>query len=308
METKAWFESEDHRRQVAGHLRARRVPVKFMYAGSGAAKHLRFADDYGEEYLDGRAEHEVAAIVEVLGVNGVPVQFCDIGSSNGVHTAQFVTGLRAQGHSFSRYLSIDFSEILAEGARARLAGILPARSNFVCSDIEESPAAAIDAWRAAGRVLIGIFGNTLGNVVDPLSVLRNVFHSARAGDNLALGVFLPPSGDRDPARHYAVPLLRDMIVEPLRAIGLRDEFMEFHVGFDGRAFVGRARLRRHFTYRDVRLGAGDEVECFLSRRYRSAEVRRLLVASGWQVRGWTADRSRGHLVVVAERCHSIATR
>jgi L-histidine N-alpha-methyltransferase len=298
----AYLESDQHRRELIRHLRARRVPVRYLYAGSGARKHRSFAEDYADEYLDGRAEHEVCTMASVLDPAAVPGQFCEIGPSNGVHTAQVLDRLSDSGFPVTRYLGLDFSAQLIDAARSRLTSQLPEKAAFETWNMELRPTDRIEAWRGPGPVVVLLVGNTLGNVEDPAETLRNVFGSCREGDVLVLGLYvaLPETADELPA-YYSKEPIRDMILEPLRAAGLGDCDMTLTSRFVDDEVVVNAQLTRDVRPLGVSLFQGEELRCFRSRRFHSTDAREMLHGTGWTAVTHDVDASIGHMVVLAHR-------
>ncbi|MFD5871079.1 hypothetical protein [Streptomyces sp. NPDC060322] len=290
---------------LARHLRRRRMPVRFLYAGRAADRHVQLAEAFPDEYLDGRSDHEVNTLAEVLGPGPVPRQLCDIGTSNGVHSAQLVTGLSRRGLGCRRYLGMDFSPRLLAAAEGRLASCTPVDRHFVQWDIENGPTGAISSWRRGDDgVVMALVGGTLGNVDDPARTLRHLRASCTAGDTLVLGVFLPPSPGEDVLGPYVTPAMSEMMLMPFRAVGLADHLLDLRVEFTGGAVTGTVRLRGSLVMDDVLPGGlhlteGDEIECFRSTRFTPGAVDRLLMATGWQPLGGRADTADSYLVHIS---------
>ncbi|MFF4019875.1 L-histidine N(alpha)-methyltransferase [Streptomyces sp. NPDC001843] len=260
------------------------MPVRFLYMGSAAERHVRLAEEHPDEYLDGRSECEVDAVCAVFGgAAQAPRQMCDIGTSNGVHSAQLVAGLRRRGFALERYLGLDLSPRLLDAARARMSPHLPGDSDFTCWDIENAPTGRIASWREPGgdALLLCLLGGTLGNMEDPVQTLRHIRASCTERDVLMLGVFLPPSPGENVVGPYATPEMRDIMLIPLRAVGLTDDQLELRVEFVDDAVTGTARLRHGTQVGDIWLAEGDEVRCFLSRRFTLDGIGRILGSSGW---------------------------
>ncbi|MYW04639.1 L-histidine N(alpha)-methyltransferase [Streptomyces sp. SID3343] len=287
------------------HLRERRFPVRLLYSGAAAHRHMQFAAENFAEYLDGRSEHEVSVLAEALPGSEFPPQLCDVGTSNGVHSMQFLTELDRRRPHCRRYLGIDFSSRLLGVARARLEPFAPADSHFAQGDIESGPIEAVRAWRQRDHgMLLCLLGGTLGNVEDPARTLRNLRDSCRPSDVLALGVFLPPAAGHNVVEPYATAPMRDLMMIPLRAAGFEDHHLELRVEFIDRAVTGTARLCTSLVLADdlipggIPFTEGQEIDCFRSQRFDGAEIQRLLKATGWHVTTERDDEEE-YLVVVA---------
>ncbi|MFC5751257.1 L-histidine N(alpha)-methyltransferase [Actinomadura rugatobispora] len=288
-------------RRFIAHLRERRIPAKYLYAGSAAALHARFAIEYSEEYVDGRVDHEIATLLAAQGAAGPPRQICDIGPSNGAHTLQFLRRYGEMGGQVTRYLGLDFSEPLLRVARRRLEYVLPAEHAFGQWDAELLPSERIESWRTDDVVLICFLGNTLGNVDDPVGVLRNLRSSVREGDRLLLGVYATPVAESagDAMRTYTHPAVRQMIKEPLTWVGVTDELFDLSVVHEPGAIHARIRLRESIVVKGIRFEAGEEIHCFTSRRFDAGLVADLLRRSGWELERWTREGAIDHLVSLA---------
>lgn len=291
---------------LAHCLQRRIMPVRLLYAGRAADRHIQLAEDYPDEYLDGRSEQEVAAVVESLGWDGMPPQLCDIGTSNGVHSSQFVIALNRHGLGCRRYLGLDFSSRLLSVARTRLMPCLPVDSHFAHWDIEAGPTEEIGSWRRSGSGLIlCLLGGTLGNVDDPTQTLRNLRDSCGADDVLVLGVFLPPPPGEDIIGPYATPLMLDTMMIPLRSAGLTDDQLELRVEFVDNAIMGTVKVRSDLVVGTdlvpggVPLAAGDEIRCFLSRRFSPTDAHRLFWTTGWHVVAEHTDAANSYLILTA---------
>ncbi|MFC1439729.1 L-histidine N(alpha)-methyltransferase [Streptacidiphilus sp. N1-10] len=303
------YELDAVRREVLMRfVRDRYIPMRFLYAGPAVDRHLEFAESYSEDYQDGRSEQELSTLLEVLGHDGVPQQLCDIGPSNGVHSAQFVTGLSCLGLSCRRYLGLDFSSRMLDAARIRLAPDLPEDSRFAQWDFEAAPTGAISSWRRPdGAVMLCLLGGTLGNTEDPARTLRHLRASCSPGDALVLGVFAPPPPGEDVVGPYATAVMRDTMTIPLRAAGLLDQQLELRVELIDNAVIGTARIRSDLSLGSdsdtgaVHFAAGDEIRCFLSRRFTPLDVQGLLRAAGWRPLGKSAKRAGSYIVQLAQR-------
>jgi L-histidine Nalpha-methyltransferase len=295
------FENSVQRAYFVHCLRNRCIPTKFMFAGSAAHLQLRYAIDYPTEYIDGRSDHEIQTLSCLLGDDGLPDEVCDIGTSNGVHTAQFINKYNKIGTGCRRYLGIDFSQRLIDGAKKRLEGVLPTDHSFLRWDIETSPPPAIPAWRTTERMLLCLFGNTLGNVDHQLQCLKNLFQIARPGDILAVGVYMMPDSDEELLEHYSSSAVLNVALEPLRAAGIADSSFEICVRCINSAVVIYARMRETVSVLGVVIRKGEMIKCFISRRYRNAEIISLLLASGWSPIGPTVGPERGYQVLISER-------
>ncbi|ONI87012.1 hypothetical protein ALI144C_10260 [Actinosynnema sp. ALI-1.44] len=298
---RSFFETIEQRTDFAACLRRRRVPVRYIYAGSGVEIHRRLATQYPAEYDDGRAEHEIHTVAGIAHLGALPTQVCDIGVSNAMHSIRFVAPYRHLIPGLEQFLGIDCSASLLSVAadRMRAAGIRGC--DFGVWNIEGGPASVISGWRRPGPVLTCLLGSTLGNVEDPVSVLMNISVSSRVDDLLVIGLFTaPPRSEVGRLiEEYSAPAVRDMAMEPLRAAGLDDSAMDFRVRWEGQSIVGEVKLKRAADPLGVPLGPGTSITCFVSRRHdRDAALDRLRAARWRPVVDETSDR---YLVVVARR-------
>lgn len=128
-----------------------------------------------------------------------------------------------------------------------------------------------------------LLGHTLGNVDDPRTVLRNIRDSCDSGDFLLLSVATqPPRIDGSLLRPYQSDEFREMMFEPLRILGLKVDDLTLRLGFDedGNVF-GDVQIARQITFHGVNITPGQALRCFYSRRFRPAELTRLLANAGW---------------------------
>ncbi|MFG1602657.1 L-histidine N(alpha)-methyltransferase [Actinoplanes sp. NPDC049265] len=266
-------------------------------------KQLRFAEDFPEEYEDGRADIEVEAVTKMIDGGFDARQLCDIGPSNGVHTAQLLERLQRRAALPVRYLGLDFSDTLMRGARRRLTDLLPTDHTFRRWDMETGATAVIKRWRSGRNpVLICLFGNTLGNVLDEAATLRNIHLSSHPGDRLAVGVYLASEHCIDAAsQYYTQRAILDMATEPLRAAGLNESTVRVDVRRTGNRITFTGTLLKPFSRAGIRLDAGHCFECFTSARYEEGRVRALLDHSGWRCLPDWSSHNDEYLVAVAER-------
>jgi L-histidine N-alpha-methyltransferase len=276
----ASFESREHRSLFAEQLGARRTASKFMYSGSGVDLHQRLAREHPEDYEHGRAAQEFSSLVGAT-TGHLPRQVCDIGTSNGVHTEQFLA-LYRQAQPEVRMLGLDFSAKMIEIARDRLT-----TTQTPCSlatwDMEQCASDEIVSWRTNGQMLVCVLGNTLGNVEDPRQVLEHVAHSAEPGDLLLISLYLHNGDDGSATvEYYRWGAIQDLIVEPLRSAGLSELDMRLHLAWVSNAVIGEAELLTPKMVLGVKLAKGERIRCFISRRHDVASVYSLLRSSGWR--------------------------
>jgi L-histidine N-alpha-methyltransferase len=296
----AHFEDAAHRISLTEHLRRRRTPVKFAYAGSATGTHIALADNLPFEELGGRAEHEVRAVLLVG--KPLPSQICDVGPSNGLHTIEFLRRYRAAGGRCTRYLAMDYSGRLLAVARENLASCVPDMAAFVRWDMEMAPSTAVADWRGQGPVLMCLLGNTLGNVEQPDRSLVHLRASCRTDDLLLLSVSLLAAGDEATLLHpYHSAVFRNMVLQPLRAAGIPDRDVDLVVRLENDTIVAEARLSRSARALGVDLLAGETIGCFRSRRHHKQAVIDLLRATGWQPLADATSADGSQLSVAARR-------
>jgi L-histidine Nalpha-methyltransferase len=300
------FENDAHRSSLIRHLRQRKCPLKFAYAGSGTDTHVALADNLPHTELGARAMHE-AEVLQGAGFTG-EIPICDIGPSNGAHTAEFLRQCSFRGLRCESYLGLDYSQRLLAVAEHNLGNNIPIRSKFGHWDFENGPTRHIEDWRSGTPVLICLLGNTLGNVDNPVSALSNIYRSAQAGDHLLTSVTILEEGRVDQMlRPYRTPEFQAMVLQPLRAAGLQDEDVSLDVSFAKNTIFANAHLKRPVELLGVPFDAGESIECFRSRRNTIPEVKSLLVQSSWMPQSWLSDESQSQVSILSRRMELQAT-
>lgn len=279
------------------------VPLKYAYAGSAAKTHDKLArhEDYqqgaGYPLLDTRWLHK-------LGLPpGSAAQIAEIGPGNGRHTAMFLQALDAGGYHCERYLGLDFSSSLRSMARHHVASQVSATVEIEMAewDVETAPTGTIAGWRGDGPVLTCLLGQTLGNVENMPDTLANIRASLQPDDRLLLGLSARTSETRSSV--YVAPynseIFRSAALEPLRAVGVDLDDVEFDVRYEDHEVFGVCTLRKETALDGVSFPAGWAIRCFRSRRFSEREVSDLLKDNGWSDIRWAPDDTGEHLIVLA---------
>ncbi|GAA2018385.1 hypothetical protein GCM10009839_13200 [Catenulispora yoronensis] len=299
----SFFESPEHRHQLAECLESGYVPLKFAYTGSAALTHDRLARSTGYQQVIGQVRNEVSVWRRAVGDVDRPLRIVEIGPGNGVHSDSFLRGLTVDRPA-GRYLAVDFSRTLLDIAlsqiRAGCASDLSLRGEVW--DIEEGPTAAIENWRDDDEpVTLCLLGNTLGNVEDPISVLANIAFSARVGDMLLMSVTLAsrPQDDSLMLAPYETEVFQAAVLEIFAMAGVPLDAIRLTLDVVDDAVVGTINVTRDVVLDDTKLVPGRPIRCFVSRRFVISDVEAILAAAGWAIEH-EVD-SGGHLVVAALR-------
>jgi L-histidine N-alpha-methyltransferase len=301
----AYFESPAHRIDVLGGIVSGTLPLKYAYAGSAAHTHSMLARSGGYLSVIGPTSLEAQAW-GCLPPGSRPSALAEIGPGNGVHTNALLGDLQARGAPVRRYLGLDFSETLLSLCSKRLAAA--GSPNPIVHtgvwDVESGPTSLIHEWRRGGEpIVVGLFGQTIGNVEDASTTLANVHDSLEPGDTLVLTLALRRH-DEPSARAlapYRSGLFHDAVLEPMRAAGIAAGDMDLRMSFLDDTVVGEVELRREVTIDGHRLAAGHRVRCFRSRRFVPDQVPQLLDRAYWSTRAVVFDDEMEHAVVIGAR-------
>jgi L-histidine N-alpha-methyltransferase len=248
------------------------------------------------------ATHFAAAFPE----HHTPLHLAEIGPGNGEHSAVFLSALQKEGYRIESYLGLDFSESLMAIAKDRLQVDLSTTSvAFARWDFEgTSTHVFADARPTSGRTTCLLLGHTLGNPESPENVLRHIQQSLSVGDSLTLSVALRGSGPVDDLLlPYLNPVFSAAALEPLRMGGIDTARGEFSLTFD----ETRSAVVGLFTFREKQIlvstagslsfETGDQIRCFLSRRFTAHSIEQLVDRGGWNVRYQSVSESGSHLAL-----------
>jgi len=283
------------------------LPLRYAYAGSAAYAHDRLARSNGYRSVVGWAELVVRA-TECDGMAAAALsRMVDIGPGNGVRTVVLLRALADHGPRGRSYLGLDFSATLlgmaCDRIRDSLGGTVSLQSGVW--DLEAGRSARIDRWRCGlgrdGPVVAFMLGHTLGNVDSAEQVLGHVHGSLRPGDTLVAGVTLqPPDADHSAMLEpYRTDAFVKAALEPLRAVGVALDDIEFGVRFTDGAVVGEAVFRRKVRLGFSTVQAGHVLRCFRSRRFAMSDVMSMLERTGFRTRAVIVDERREQAVVIA---------
>ena len=298
------FESQAHCGRFAEGLRNRLIPLKLAYTGSAAQTHDRLARSAGYQQVIGPVVDEVKVCRQTLGAVHPPPQIVEIGPGNGVHSAAFLTEIANGAAVAGRYLALDFSRSLLQMARRRIEETCGEHIDVATAlwDIEQGECSIIDEWREGGEpIVICLLGNTIGNVEDPVGALQNIAASAREGDLLLISVTLaaPSRGSRSMLAPYETEVFEAAVLEPFAMAGIPRESLKLSLSAADDVVEGVVQVIDPISFEGVEVPEGEQIRCFVSRRFTESTVGPLLMKSGWEPE-YQAD-SGDHLVVAAVR-------
>lgn len=267
------------------------LPLKFAYTGSAAQAHLKLAalDSYKEVTLATVAEADMT----ISNNQTASLAIADIGPGDGQHSAAFLRELHKRSQTISSYIGLDFSPELMAVAEQHIQGVLdPVTVSFERWDIEAGATDHIRAWRknSHAQLMVSFLGQTLGNLEDPIVALRNIRDSVEVADTLLLSVALqiPNRTPDDYLRSYQNPTFMEAIAEPLRMIGIDTKRGKLSLSYEDNAVVGTFTLTadqaiRHPLRSPLTLSAGITIRCFISRRFKSEDIEKMLHTAGWKL-------------------------
>ena len=299
-----------YHRNVVRSIASGQVPLKFAYAGRAALTHDAYARTTGYREMMASADHESRVLAAAPCRGTDVVDMAEIGPGNGVHSLVLLEHLRRHGFRIRRYLGVDFSAELLEMSTDRL------RAHFGDGlaisaevwDVESRPASVIESWRpAGGRVLACLVGHTLGNFEDPAEAMWNIARALRPGDLLLASVLLRPASSVDEVSmaSYRTAEFRSAALEPMIAVGMNANEMEFSIEYRDGTFVGQVTLPQGAQLDDVRLPSGFTFRCFMSRRFEREDVIRLFARTGWTLYAADVASDSDHMTVVASRAEEL---
>lgn len=291
------FSNERHQHAFLASLRAYgSVPLKFAYAGSSAFVHDRFAQSSGYQTITSEVEAEASLVQDHA--DRMVINIADIGAGNGHHLAQLIKHLAYLGTKVPLVQLCDFSPELLQLAARRLSAACDVEIRSSTWDIER----VNDPFRLGAQFAVCMFlGNTLGNVESPERVLRNIRMRVSPTTRLLVGVAAADTNMNvervlEPYRNEA---FRSAVVEPFRALGVRDEHLAFDVFYEDCTIIGEVTIAGPYLIEGHVLPS-TPVVCFRSHRFQAGELENLLEESGWRVEG-TKERSGEVFSVLASQ-------
>jgi L-histidine N-alpha-methyltransferase len=305
------FESDQQYVAFLGAIRQRIVPIKFTFAGAAATTHEKWMRHASYKRVMGIGGMVADCAVKALSPSAGRFAFLEIGPGNGVTSASVISEFQKREVKLHRWVGFDCSSILLDRARHEIGTAFPDLPLYsMLWDIEAGPLdeAQRASISASVPAIAGLLGNTLGNVLDPTAVLRNVRASLHSATVLLVGVTMY-DGDRSDSFYltpYDNPTFRRAILEPFRLVGfdLGHTRLEMSFSHDRRAVVGRLICKKTYRFipgalEPIELEKGAEIECFLSRRFDAELLSVLLESSGWKPIHLTTDGA--HHGIVAAR-------
>ncbi len=284
-DVKHYFESPEQRAEYLLCLRRGRVPVKYTYMGSAAPLHVAWESLPGSRLFAEDLEAEVGVLSSRISASA-GLQLCELGPGAGLHTARLIAALGERGLKVSRYLGLEFSEHLAKLAKTYLSSACrDVDVQLELWDFESAATDTIDRWRRSKNPLLVVwFGQTIGNLYEPLAAVANLRSSLRPGDLVAVTASRRSShfGQLDYVAPYDNDTFRAGLLEPLLAVGIDSRLGALHTYFDGESVRTIFKLHDNLEFEEFEhIRAGSEVELFVSRRFSPQETRLLLGPGDW---------------------------
>jgi L-histidine Nalpha-methyltransferase len=264
------------------------VPVKYSYLAEAAQDYDEWARSERYRRLAWALENEAAIVGEALrGVESF--QLCDIGPGNGCHAVSLFSRGKIGSARLGRYLAMDLSEPLLQVTLATVHQAWPdVEVEATQWDIECEPTSHVSTWReeepARLPVVLALLGLTLGNVVDPARVLRNIRESCLPGDLLVVGIGIQDRawGSKESLASYTSEEFRRGEMTRFERLGISRDDVVFDVWFEDDTVLAGITARRTLRLDGaVVVPAGKRITCFRSRRFREDKVEELLAGSGW---------------------------
>lgn len=303
--SRPYFENAEHRADVVAGIVAGIVPLKYAYAGSAARSHDQLARSHG--YLDvvGSAALEADALGCLMPYAELPPGLVEIGPGNGMRTVGLLSHLWDRGAPVRRYLALDFSRTLLAICRHELASAVAGRLTVQTGvwDMESGPSPLIDEWRVDGNpIVVGLLGQTLGNVESTVETLAYIYASMTPGDVLVVTLALvgeqPVENILAP---YRTPMFRDAVLEPLLATGIAPDDIELQLSVTDATVIGEVVFRSATTVGPHAIEAGHKVRCFRSQRFDAGQLPALFDQKRWSLRRIVFDDENAHAVVICAR-------
>lgn len=268
-----FFECSEHLDAALTALSARKVPLKFAYAGSAARTHFQLARSAGYQHVNWPIAGEATAARGLA--PGRKLRLVEFGPGTGHHSAHLLAELVDELNA-QRYIGVDFTRGLFVGAAHLIKQAAPELLvTFTCCDLEAEPALMPDPPNDSLTLFL-VLGGLIANVDSPEQTLRNIRESLEAGDVGLISV--PGYRAGVSAEDYIAPYqsisFRKAALEPLCALGLKVDEDQLNVRWD--------RVAREVVATvDVNIdGERQEIHCFRSRRFIPDRFEAVLTAAG----------------------------
>lgn len=301
------FETKEHEKEIWASLNRRYMPLKFSYSGDSTYTRDRLARLNTHQEVAGSSDIEIEAVMNYFGKKSPPMQICEVGPGNGMHSSIFLKLFFDSGYKLERYLGLDFSSNLLKIVMQNIKKRFPyLEVNSAIWDIEKEPTMAISDWRTSGSVLMCLTGHTLGCLENPYQVLKNFYLSCIPGDFFLLGVALIYDCDPDTfVQVYRNDAFTSSILEPLRMVGVDLDKGELQLYFSKstNSIVGDFVIRDEITLEHegekLKFERGDSIHCLTSRRFDDLCIKKLLAKSGWKLQTTSYDSAKKHAVYLS---------
>jgi L-histidine N-alpha-methyltransferase len=307
MITMQGFETKEHEKELWSSLHQRSISSKFCYTGDATSLHEKLAKLNTYQEVCWTSEIEIEAIKRYFDKKNPPMQICDVGPGNGIHSSTLIKLFMDSGYKLERYLGLDFSNNLLKIGTQQIKRNFPdIEVNSAIWDFEKGQTEDISEWRTSSSVMVCFTGQTLGNPDNPCQVLKYLNLSCFLGDFLLLGVALTHDCDPDTLiQPYNNDILKADILEPLRMAGIDLDKGNIRLYFSKSDssiigdFVFFDKITLEYEEEKLTFESGDSICCLKSRRFDDSYVRTLLTKSGWKLVTASYDESKTHAVYLS---------
>ncbi len=305
----------DFAQAVAAGLAAQHksVPCRYLYDGRGSA--LFEAICAQPEYYLTRTEASILRrhVATIAGTTG-PVRLVELGSGTSVKTHHLLRGYLEQGVA-PRYVSVDVSFAALAMAERQLAEALP---QVEMTGIAATYEQAFPMLRELSPVMAIFLGSTIGNfdAAAAAAFWQQTADHLRPGDYFLLGVDLVKDAGLleaayNDAAGVTAAFTRNLFARMNRELdaGIDLAAVEHVATYNGAAsqIEIAARFLRRQTIEIAPLGeryeiaAGEEIRTEVSRKFRVAELTRLLASFGLETLNVFTDERRWFALLLLQR-------
>jgi len=283
------FENEKQEQEVWNSLKQKYIPFKFSYVGKAALAfdEVMCTDSYNKATKSSNDEY-LKIFLDNSNINSI----ADIGSGNGDNSARFIERLLQAELSISNYFCCDFSDSLSELCINKLENKYQF-INFkqILWDIETEKNDFLLNHINNEKALIVFLGNTIGNVIDVDTVLKNIYTSARIGDKFILEVSIRNTSlnSAEVLEDYNNPFVFKMFAEVLHMTGINTDKGNYKLYYDDvrEAIIGDFEFSEDITLlyksEELTFHKGDIINSCISRRLDKSVIENYLKSADWLI-------------------------